>query len=201
MKKWLKRNISSEFTLAIAEILHRTRKIITIIILLGFLASLLPQNTKVYADADTISTDELISSEEEAETCDTTTDENFDMSSVALVGEVESLRTANTKIFEREDGTYVAAIYNDVVHYIDSDGIYQNIDNSLNYESESDSYQNKANSFSIQFPKSLTGNKKITLSMDEYSIDWSVLAIKETNVTYENTEKKPESIKELVNVE
>ncbi|MCK7486539.1 MAG: hypothetical protein MZU97_14115 [Bacillus subtilis] len=47
----------------------------------------------------------------------TTTQADFDISSVALLGEDESRRTESTKTFQRADGSFVVALYADAVHY------------------------------------------------------------------------------------
>ena len=72
--------------------------------------------------------------------------------------EVVELREANVKHFHLEDGTYVAAHYNAPVHYLDENGVYQDIDNALS-ESSGGVYGN-ANS-RIKFSKKITGNESL----------------------------------------
>lgn len=101
----------------------------------------------------------------------TTEDADFDVSQVDILGEVEDLRTLDTKTFMREDGTFVTAIYGEPVHYL-SDGKYLDIDNTLSLDPETNVYSTKANAFGVRFPESLDSGKPIQLTYGEYSIGW-----------------------------
>ena len=86
--------------------------------------------------------------------------------------EVTELREESVKHFRTEDGTYVAAQYDMPVHYMDANGEWQDIDNTLS-ESGSEYATNDAK---IKFAKKITGNeslftlhdgnRKITMSLD-----------------------------------
>lgn len=86
--------------------------------------------------------------------------------------EVEELREESVKHFRLEDGSYMAAQYDVPVHYLDDDGKWQDIDNSL---AESGSEYSTRNA-KVRFSKKVTGNgslftlhdgnRKITLSLD-----------------------------------
>ncbi len=65
--------------------------------------------------------DEATPKEEEART----------YSAEDVLWENEALREAGTKHFHLSDGTEVAVVYQQPVHYLDGEGVYQDIDNSL----------------------------------------------------------------------
>ena len=48
-----------------------------------------------------------------------------------IIGEAEHKRTEDTKYFELDDGTTIAAVYAMPVHYQDENGAWQDIDNTL----------------------------------------------------------------------
>lgn len=88
------------------------------------------------------------------------------------VFEVKELRESNVKYFRLEDGSYIAAQYNVPVHYLDSNGEWQDIDNTLTESGNEYSIGNSR----IKFAKKIVGNenlftihdgnKKISLSLD-----------------------------------
>src|SRR3989339_897535 len=82
---------------------------------------------------------------------------NVDPLDVPLVSEDVSRRTETEKHFRKLDGTYEVSIYDEAIHY-EKDGKWEEIDNTLQLDSKSSSYINKANKFEVSFPKSITGN-------------------------------------------
>ena len=105
-------------------------------------------------------------------------DDNLESnSSVSMSNEKDIIelideRTATTKRFRLEDGSYMVAQYDTDVHYLDEDGTWQNIDNTLAV-SGSDITTSDAK---IKFAKKTTGNetlfalhdgnRKLTLSLN-----------------------------------
>ncbi len=73
--------------------------------------------------------------------------------------EVESQRTEYTKHFRLTDGTYIAATYNEPVHY-EEDGVWQEIDNTLKLqEIDGESYYvNTASDEKFMLPRKLGEN-------------------------------------------
>ena len=86
--------------------------------------------------------------------------------------EVIELRDESVKHFKLEDGSYVAVQYDTAVHYLDGNGRWQDIDNTLSSNGSEYSTSNAR----IKFAKKITGNealftlhdgnKKITMSLD-----------------------------------
>lgn len=114
-----------------------------------------------------------------------------------LGSEVISERTATSKTFNKNDGSFEVAMYDETIHYKDEEGKWIQVNNSLN--DNENNVENKNNTFKVKFPKKLDDNKKIELTMSKYSIDWSVLDIDSSPISYSTEEFKVNNIKELVN--
>jgi len=106
----------------------------------------------------------------------TTTDEDYSSENIKIIEEDRSLRTETTKTFLKEDGSYALAIYGEAIHY-EEDGVFKDIDNTLYYEKETDSYQNTANRLQLKFPKNLDHHAKVQLSVDDYDVAWMEIFI------------------------
>lgn len=130
----------------------------------------------------------------------TTEDADFDVSQVDILGEVDDLRTLDTKTFMREDGTFVTAIYGEPVHYL-SDGKYLDIDNTLSFDPETNVYSTKANAFGVRFPESLDSGKPIQLTYGDYSIGWALTGISKTSTIEVESTGKSDDPKVLTKVD
>lgn len=112
-------------------------------------------------------------------------DQDYAFERKSDVFEVKELRESNVKHFRLEDGSYIAAQYDVPVHYLDSNGEWQDIDNTLSASGNEYSTSNAR----IKFAKKITGNesiftihdgnRKITLSLDR--------AIKKTQGKIQNS--------------
>ena len=108
------------------------------------------------------------------ESTDGNTEEIADnLNLVKDVVEIKELRDENVKHFRLEDGSYMAAQYEVPVHYLDENGDWQDIDNSLTESGSEISTKNAK----IKFAKKITGNgtlltihesnHKITMSLEQ----------------------------------
>ena len=116
--------------------------------------------------------------------------------------EVNELRGANVKHFRLSDGSYVAAQYPATVHYRDTHGAWQDIDNVLTEDSGGELSTSNAK---VKFAKKITGsetlftlhdgNTKITLSL--------VGAIKKTEgkVTNGSDSETDTELQKMMNLE
>ena len=99
--------------------------------------------------------------------------ESSEMSKILC--EDETKREHNTKYFLCEDGSMVASIYDDSVHYMDN-GKWEDIDNTL-VEAKTKNgqpvYINKANDMRVELPKALNASP-ITVQNGDYKISWMV---------------------------
>jgi hypothetical protein len=91
----------------------------------------------------------------------------YDLSSINNITEVEDLRSENTKTYLKENGMFETEYYAEQIHYL-KDGQYQKIDNTL--VSKGEYYYNNTNIFSIQFPKELKDNEKIVFNYNGYEL-------------------------------
>ncbi|MBQ7826731.1 MAG: DNRLRE domain-containing protein, partial [Clostridia bacterium] len=86
--------------------------------------------------------------------------------------ELTDKRTATSKTFRLDDGSYYVAEYDTEIHYLDENGMWQDIDNTLAASGSEFSTSNAK----IKFAKKITGNetiftlhdgnRKLTLSLD-----------------------------------
>jgi hypothetical protein len=199
MFKKVTREVTKKELIRITKVIKATKRFLAFIGMLGLLWNYVPW-TYIEAQIEDNESNivlDLPNSDTTLPDYPTTTDPDFDPSQVEIESEVMDERTETTKTFRKIDGTYEVAMYNDVVHY-EENGEYKQVDNSL-YENGND-FENTANKFKVKFPKKLDDNKQIKLSMDNYSIDWNVLNISESDIEYDDTEVTPNNIKELVNI-
>ena len=113
----------------------------------------------------------------------------------SLTYEVESLRGENVKHFHLSDGTYQAVVYDDSIHRMNSNGEWEEIDNSL---SEADDYMT-TKCKRVKFAKRITGNESIyTLHEGNYKIALSLNgAIKKTTGLVTNHFAENENMTQL----
>ena len=105
--------------------------------------------------------------------------ENISDNSAEIVGEVESLRDEYTKHFRREDGSFVAAVYNEPVHYLVGNE-WKEIDNTIDsYETSTRTISdNKAKyavtktSTPITFPENIS-TEEITINKNGNLVSFS----------------------------
>ena len=102
--------------------------------------------------------------------------------SLSVLGEVESLREEKIKHFRLSDGSFVAVSYGMPVHYQDSDGQWQDIDNSLLLEADTLKTANK--SAPTAFSENLTGGDIFTATQGDFSVSMSLLdSVEPVNMT------------------
>ena len=115
-----------------------SKKIISAILSFVLLVSVFSVATPVLAAELVTSSDEEFSSGTE----NSTVISSVDLSQANVIGEDESRRTADTKHFIMSDGSRRAVVYSFPVHY-DNNGKWQEIDNTLSYDTNSKTYKNK----------------------------------------------------------
>lgn len=97
-----------------------------------------------------------------------------------ILTEVTGLREENVKHFRLEDGTYLAAQYDQPVHY-EENGEWKDIDNTLILQSAQDSedvdgYVNTDNPFKIKLAKHADSKKLVKMKQGQYQLSWSYAA-------------------------
>ncbi|GFP74301.1 DNRLRE domain-containing protein [Clostridium fungisolvens] len=97
-------------------------------------------------------------------------------SKTKIIGELVERRSANVKQFAKDDGTVVAEVYSEPIHFYEN-GEWKDIDNTLSedYNSESEEIvRNNQNSFNINFSKKASSQKMIEMKYKDYNISWSI---------------------------
>ena len=85
-----------------------------------------------------------------------------------IVGEDPSIREENAKYFRQSDGSYIASVYQEPVHFQNGEGEWIDIDNSL--VEDGAGYTNRANDFKVTFDTDPSGNRLYTLVQGDGSI-------------------------------
>ena len=96
-----------------------------------------------------------------------------------ILYEIISLRDEYSKRFMLSDGNVQIARYDSAVHFLDENGEWKDIDNSLQSSDAIDSedfngYENKANEIKVKFSKSSNANKLFKYQFDKSSITWGL---------------------------
>ena len=96
-------------------------------------------------------------------------DQSQEMKEPERLEEITELRTISSKTYRLSDGGYRYVAYAGPIHYLDSEGVYREIDTSLVETKDRDYlYTSAANSWNVFF-----GEKEIKLSIDDQSIVFS----------------------------
>lgn len=189
MKKKTDSNIFS-----FLKVLKASKKLLVMLAILGQLVSLIPSNI--------IKAKEVTKQDETEEIDDSNLSSNYEFlnvnpEDVPLDFEINSLRGINEKVFKKIDGSFELSVYNDAVHYLNN-GKYEDIDNTL--VEQGNGYVNKANDFSIKFPKTITSNAGIKLKKDDYKIDWRLIDSNNASSKVTKNNKSSNKKSELTNV-
>lgn len=89
------------------------------------------------------------------------------------------LRDAFTKHYRLSDDLYQAVVYPEAVHYLQN-GEWQEVDNTLHYQSETGTYQAQAWRHGVSFAQNASSSNLISFSDGDYTISWSVRFIGQT---------------------
>ena len=108
-----------------------------------------------------------------------------------VIGEETRLREESVKHFRMSDGSFTAVSYPSPVHYLDGDGEYKDIDNTL--VASQSGYRNSENPFSVTLPEESDG--LISVAADGKEITFRLLDSKK--VKNKVKEKKHKTEKEI----
>ena len=92
-----------------------------------------------------------------------------------VIGEIVSKRTRYTKEYLLNNGLHMAVVYPEAVHY-DKDGQWEQIDNTLKAVGIGSNavYTTTAGEWSVSFPQQLSGNKRISVTRDGYTLSFGL---------------------------
>jgi len=96
-----------------------------------------------------------------------------------IVAEYPEMRTESTKTFLMSDGTFLKAAYNEPIHYKDSSGTWQDIDNTLSVTNTkaltgTQVLENKAGNTKFSLSKTIKPGNTISLNSGNFSISWGL---------------------------
>ncbi|MDR1410144.1 MAG: DNRLRE domain-containing protein [Oscillospiraceae bacterium] len=91
---------------------------------------------------------------------------------VEMLAEETALRNENVKVFRQSDGSYQALVYAIPVHFKDENGVWQDIDNTLELVTKNDkkTYETTNSADKVTLPESFEDGQKATLTHEGYSI-------------------------------
>ena len=94
-----------------------------------------------------------------------------------IVREIEEYRSEYAKVFEKKDGTLVSVITADAQNFQDKKGKWQEIDNTLEAQTESGKrvLKNKANDFTVKLPESIESNNSVSISKGDKAISFKLI--------------------------
>lgn len=111
---------------------------------------------------------------------------NDGLSELIVLEEITELREANVKRFKLSNGVNKAVAYSLPVHYIDENGNWVDIDNSLSLQGNEYSTNNR---FEIKFANKSGSNGLLSIKDGDYKIDFTPLNANKVNVAIENPQE------------
>ena len=130
-----------------------------------------------------------------------TEEASFAQGELVILEEDISLREENVKHFKLSNGTVKAVSYANAVHYLDREGNWIDIDNSLTLNGSEYTANNKQK---IKFANKSGSNGLLSIKDGEYKIDFTPLNTNKVSVEIENPQennsRKFDDVKKLNNI-
>lgn len=101
---------------------------------------------------------------------------------VFIVEEDTSKRGQFEKHYLCSDGTYVSVTYPEAVHYLDNNQVWQDVDQSLTYDSKTRSYKSEKADFKVSFSETFSTTNIAQIERNGYSLSWGIQTAKKTAV-------------------
>ncbi len=118
--------------------------------------------------------------------------------SVYITGEVEELRTENSKTYEKSDGSRVAVVLEEPVHFYDENKeVWQEYDNRLSYNEKTEAYESNetGSDMKVSLPKNIDEQSNIEVEADGYKVSITPIDIKSSASKKINDKKNIKSDK------
>ena len=121
---------------------------------------------------------------------------------VYIIGEIENLRTEYSKTYEQSDGSCVAVVSAEPVHFYDSKNeSWEEYDNRLSYNEDTEIYESNESSsdMKVSLPKVIDEQNDIEVEANGYKVSITPINIKSTSSKKINDNKiiKSDKIKDL----
>ena len=117
---------------------------------------------------------------------------DLEKANVTRVEEVISMREANSKTYQLSDGSYQYVGYAEDIHYADSNGDLQEIDNEITSNTGRSNYlyTNTANSWKAYFSNGISSPGSVLMVKDDYQIAFSMPNAIQTSKVAKASSKK-----------
>ena len=129
--------------------------------------------------------------------------ESTEEKEVYALGEDTALRTAKSKHIRMSDGSYYAAVYANDVHFLNDEGEWEEIDNTLiaSNASGNDDVNGVATTtgkINVKFANSSNSSKLVAIKTDDYKISFGLVGANSAKgITVNNPEALGEDVSEL----
>lgn len=114
---------------------------------------------------------------------DVTEDTVSDVAEPEILAEDVSKRDEFEKHYIRSDGTYVAVTYDNAVHYMDSEGVWQDVDNKVIYNAKSGKYITSTPAFNAEFSSPTSSGSLVTVKNGGRTLAWGLSVVTPNKVT------------------
>lgn len=104
--------------------------------------------------------------------------ENDGEGEVFIVGEDQSKRGQFEKHYLCSDGTYMSVTYPEAVHYLDADGVWQDVDQTLCFDAQTGVYTGGTADFRVSFASGASATDMARMEHNGYTLTWGVQAEK-----------------------
>jgi len=101
---------------------------------------------------------------------------------VFIVEEDASKRGQFEKHYLCSDGTYISVTYPEAVHYLDNNQVWQDVDQSLTYDSKTGTYKSEKADFKVSFSETFSSTNIAQIERNGYSLSWGIQTAKKTAV-------------------
>ena len=101
---------------------------------------------------------------------------------VFIVEEDVSKRGQFEKHYLCSDGTYVSVTYPEAVHYLDANNSWQDVDQSLTYDSATKTYKSGNSDFEVSFSESASSTNIARIERNGYTLSWGIQTSKNANI-------------------
>lgn len=134
---------------------------------------------------------ELIDSTVNDNTIDETVSESEQ--EVFIVEEDLSKRGQFEKHYLCSDGTYVSVTYPEAIHYLDANNKWQDVDQSLTYDSASGMYISDKANFEVSFSNKASADNIARIERNGYTLSWGIQTTKKNGNALSRSAIQPNS--------
>ena len=174
--------------------MKKTRKIIAILLTVLTFMSVSSAATPVFAEEVTEITE---TTEATSGTADTTElEENGKTEEDEILYEDTNRRDEYTKHFVMSNGLNKAVKNAQPIHYKEN-GEWIDIDNTLEYNQETDKYENQANSFKVNFDEKINSEELFSIENKGYVMSWKYNSGTKRNASVSKVEKPSKKDKKM----